>query len=414
MNFDASPYPEVDRPRRIALVTQGYQTAGGVQTVSRWLADSLRAAGLEVQVFDLATARNDAQSRRLTDPRTWRTRPLVIPDQTEPQLSHVGAIGVEIEPLRYLPRADLSAELSGFDLVQVVAGGPALALAAIGSECPIVLQVATTVAWERESQLAFNRTPLTFWRVCMTRAVSLMERAAMNRVDAILVENTRMAGYVRSVCQTRVLVAPPGVDTNRFSPSAEGWDPNGYLLSVCRLGDRRKGLDRLIRAYALIRAQRTDPPGLVLAGRGPVPPRLMRLVENLGLHQAVTFRPDVAEVELPSLYQGASVYLQTSYEEGLGLSVIEAMASGLPVVSTDTAGTRETVVHGMTGWVVGQDSEVEKLIAERTLSVWGHVACSMPVLARSRAVSHFSEEITLSMFLAVYEELFAVRSGFQG
>jgi len=390
--------------RRIALVTQGYQTAGGVQTAARWLASGLRDAGYGVDVFDLATSRTDRYSRRLMSPASWRRNTLLAVDSSKVQGTHVGANWVELEPLRYLPRAEFSAELNRYDLVQVVAGGPALALAAIRSKRPIVLLVATTVASERASQLAATGAVLAWWRGGMTKAVSVMERVALRRANAVLVLNCEMQEFVRSVSQTRVVLAPPGVDTELFTPPAEGWNSAGYLLSVCRLNDARKGLDRLIRSYALMKKWRPSVPTLVLAGSGELPAPLTRLIAQLGLAERVIVRSDVSQSELPSLYQGASVYLQASHEEGLGISVIEAMASGLPVVSTETAGTRETVAHGDTGWLVRQGSDVTSMIAERTISIWDNDAQAMSRRARSRAVSLFSDQATLSRFLKVYDE----------
>jgi len=397
-----------DDRRRIALVTQGYQTAGGVQTVARWLATGLRCAGNEVEIFDLATSRADQYSRRLISPASWCRSSLLVADPSEVHVTHVGANAVELEPLRYLPRAELSTALNRYDMVQIVAGGPSLALAASHCRRPIVLQVATTVTSERASQLATTRPALALWRGAMTKAISLMERRALRRANAVLVENSQMLQYVRSVSQATVVLAPPGVDTECFAPRSDGWNSDGYLLSVCRLSDARKGLDRLIRSYALMRTQRPSVPSLVLAGRGELPTHLTRLITELGLAECVSVRSDVPQAELPLLYRGASVYLQTSHEEGLGISVIEAMASGLPVVSTETAGTLETVGHGNTGWLVSQESDVEGAIATRALSVLDFDGHAMSVSARSRADSIFSEKVTLSRFLGVYDHLLGV------
>lgn len=396
---------------RIALLTQGYQSTGGVQTVARWLTSGLRDAGYDVDVFDLASSRADIYSRRLLSPASWSRSTLLRSDSSDPAVTHVGANAVELEPFRYLPRVDLSAELNRYDLVQVVAGAPSLALAASRCRRPIVLQVATTVAWERESRVSTHSQATAQWRRAMTKATSMMERGALRQADAVLVENIQMEEFVRSVGQTHVVTAPPGVDTERFLPRAQGWDSAGYLLSVCRLNDVRKGLDRLIRSYGMMAAMRPSVPDLVLAGLGDLPKDLKRLIAESGFAERVSVRSDVPRGELPALYQGASVYLQTSYEEGLGISVIEAMASGLPVVTTETAGTRETVDHGVTGWMVGQSGAVEMAIAQRTLSIWDDDAQGMSLSARSRADSLFSDKVTLERFLEVYEQLLGGRPG---
>ena len=219
-----------------------------------------------------------------------------------------------------------------------------------------------------------------------------------------------MLDYVRSTGQNQVILAPPGVDTNRFKPHPDGWQKQGYLLSVCRLSDARKGLDRLICAYrsALDYDDRT--PNLVLAGRGKLPFKLIALIDDLELTSRITVLSDVRAVELPRLYQGASAYLQASHEEGLGISVLEAMAAGLPVVATDTAGSRETVVDGETGWVVPQTPTrlVAAAIANCIVATLGTTGASMGALARQRCTAMYSVEATLTHFIEEYDKLLGV------
>lgn len=393
------------KPLRVAVVTQGFQTAGGIQTACRSLVAGLRSTGNEVVVFDLANSRTDLLSRRLASPRTWTRAPLIDFDDVEREVRHVGANGVEIEPLRYLPRHRLTRELNAFDLVHVVAGGPALGFATIRCRPATVLQVATTMSWERAAQLAAHSSGLVRWRSAMTQLTAQLERRALKTVDTVLVMNGPMAEFVTRVCATPVVMAPPGVDTSRFTPREGGWQASGHLLSLCRLNDARKGLDRLIRAYALVRNAAPESPVLVLAGRGRPTADLLALISNLGLKGHVHVRPDLPLKELPRLFREASVYVQASHEEGFGISVTEAMASGLPVVATDTAGTRETVAHGHTGWLVPQTADVSAELADRTRAVLAIDGRRMSVLARERAVSEFSDHASLDRVLRVYRGL---------
>jgi glycosyltransferase involved in cell wall biosynthesis len=390
-------------PLRVALVTQGYQSAGGVQTVARWLVRGLRASGHSVHIFNLATSRDDPHSRRLLRPFTWLKDPLLVLDADEPDVTHVGANGTELEILRYLPRRNLDDALNEYDVVQVVAGGPALAWAASRANPPTALQAATTVRRERQSMLARQSPAAKLAHVAMTAVVTRIEMKALRNAATVLVENHEMASYVRSRApRTVVTVAPPGVDIERFAPRADGWRGDGYLLSVCRLEDCRKGLERLVEAYSLLRERRADVPDLVLAGRNEPPASLIELIHDLGLSSFVQVRRNVPTRDLPGLYQGASVYLQTSFEEGLGLSVLEAMASGLPVVATETAGTLETVISGITGWLVPQGPDVAADVAEmvsRALNVDGP---DMALAARERTVTTFSGAATLGNFLDSY------------
>lgn len=392
---------------RIALVTHGFETGGGVPTVARWLRGGLQSRGYDVDVHDLATSSRDHASRRVSAPSTWFRRSLSRPLQNSATDRHWGANAVELEPMRYRSRAELTRVLRGYDLVQVVSGAPALASAVLGAGVPVILQAATLVRWERVSQLAATGGLLQVWRKAMTGIVSTLEHRALRSVDAVLVWNEAMLDTVRPHCAGRLELAAPGVDTELFAPHPDGWQRHGPLLSVCRLADARKGLDRLVDAYALMVATSPRVPDLILAGRGPLPGSVRMQISDLGLQSRVHVRPDVGIEDLSRLYCSASVFLQSSHEEGFGLSVLEAMASGLPVVSTETAGSRQTVLDGLTGWLVPQHpaAEVATEIAARTLQLLETDGHQMSHRARERTVSTFSEDVTLARFTDLYGEL---------
>lgn len=395
------------RPRRIALVTHGFEIGGGVPTATRWLRDGLRSVGYAVDVHDLATSSRDQYSRRLLAPKSWVRSTLRHCSGTVDPVVHWGANVVEIEAMRYRPRRELKKALQTYDLVQVWAGSPAWGLAVIGTGIPVVLKVATRVAWERQALLVQQTGPMRVWRKSMTLLTDRLERRALAEAEVVLVENSAMLAHVRSTGQERVINAPPGVDTKVFCRPAAGWRRRGYLLSVCRLNDARKGLDRMVRAYAQMLRIDDSTPALVLAGRGNPTSALVGLVTKLGLSARVAFRSDVDRGELPDLYGGASVFLQASHEEGYGVSVLEAMACGLPVVCTDTAGTRETVLDGLTGWLVRQDSEsqVESCLADRAVEVLRGDGSAMGSRGRERCETNFSSEVALRRFTDVYDDL---------
>ena len=178
---------------------------------------------------------------------------------------------------------------------------------------------------------------------------------------------------------------------------------------VCRLGDPRKGLTRAIHGYEMLLRLHPSAPDLVLAGRGTLAAPAAALVAELGLSKRIDVRSDVASADLVDLYRSASVFVQTSFEEGLGVSVLEAMACGLPVVATETAGSRETVAHGVTGWLVPQDPEGELPVslARHILSCLADPDCGMGERGRERCVERFSTPAALRRFTNVYEDLLA-------
>lgn len=391
------------RQFRVALLTQGYFTAGGVQTVARWVRGELLRHGHHVDVFDLASSRADPDSRRLVRPRTWLRGPRIRPDGREPQVWRVGCSLAELEPVRYLPRRGLTQLLRDYDVIQVVAGGPALACAAADAGRPVALQVATRVRWERAD--ASRAQGGAGWaRRAMTGLVDVQERRALAAADAVLVENAAMRSFAESLAPGRVHLAPPGVDTDRFRPSVEGWDPEGPILAVGRLGDARKGYERVIEAYRLVCTQSSRPPALVLAGRGRLSSSCTDAIAALPAHARVEILSDVPDEELPCLYRRASVFVQGSHEEGLGLSVVEAMACGVPTVVTDTAGTRETVLDGVTGFLVDQGEQAAAALTHGVRTVLQQSGRRMHAAARERSLA-FSSDVTFRRYLEAYDAI---------
>ena len=128
------------------------------------------------------------------------------------------------------------------------------------------------------------------------------------------------------VPEERVALAYPGV-ARRFSPEGHrAHRSSPYLLSVATL-EPRKNVDTLVAAFALVRARRPELE-LVVAG-APVAWAELQLAGE-GVH-ALGFVPDA---DLPALYRGAAALVYPSLFEGFGMPLLEAMASGTPVVAS--------------------------------------------------------------------------------
>ncbi len=147
-----------------------------------------------------------------------------------------------------------------------------------------------------------------------------------------------------------VCVIPEGVDPIFVHLPARAWSAETlarlnvrrpYVLSVCSL-DPRKNLERLLRAYARLVAEHQVREQLVLVGRaGLRSERLPALVRELGLTERVIFTGYLDDGDLVQLYNQAAVFVYPSQYEGFGLPVIEAMACGAPVVTSDGSALRE-------------------------------------------------------------------------
>jgi glycosyltransferase involved in cell wall biosynthesis len=119
--------------------------------------------------------------------------------------------------------------------------------------------------------------------------------------------------------------------------------PEGYLLYVGTI-QPRKNIDTLIKAYARLRTERDAMPKLVIVGRkGWLYDRLFAMISELGLTEEIIFTGFVPDDELPHIYAGAALFAYLSFFEGFGLPPLEAMASGLPVVTSNTTSLPEVV-----------------------------------------------------------------------
>ena len=392
--------------RRVAIVVPGLVTAGGVPTVAAFLYRVMTRSGqYEPHLFSLPMSSRDECSVRLTEPRTWLRGPRIEwgiwngwPYQ------HVGAIGVELEFQRYQPRHRLTRALADYDLVQVVAGTPAWAYPTSNLRQPVCLQVATLARVERQSLIRETTGARRLWIKVMNQIVNRIENAALSHLVVVFVENRWMYDHLcQKMGSERVVFAPPGVDTEQFYP--DQYNPEGHILCVGRLSDPRKNVRLLFRAYHRLRQILPSAPQLVLAGKTLPSSDAWQLVESLGIADYVQALRDLPEKALAELYRRASLFVLPSDEEGLGIVVLEAMASGIPVVATRCGGPEVTVVDGETGYLVPVgDSEAFAVRMSDVLSS-PRQAKEMGRAGRKRVENHFSFAAAATKFLEQYDRI---------
>jgi glycosyltransferase involved in cell wall biosynthesis len=190
-----------------------------------------------------------------------------------------------------------------------------------------------------------------------TRKVDRAELARRGRGAAVVVAcNTDVAAGLRESGVQAVLV-PHGVDVHRFVPIDNVRQGDGLrLLSVGRLVEK-KGFSVLLFAVARLEM----PFSLRIVGEGPEAARLQDAIERLGLAGRVTLCGGLTHRELPHEYAAADIVVvpsvrdRTGDRDGLPNVVLEAMASGRPVVATRMAAIPTAAAHRETGWLVNPD-----------------------------------------------------------
>ncbi|PYD00609.1 glycosyltransferase family 1 protein [Microbacterium esteraromaticum] len=385
---------------RIALVVPEYRTEqglhGGVATVADFVIDAFAdVREAQVEVLSPRMWSRAPESQRILSPASWfrgpQSRSVTIGDTC---VTYVGSRWAEIQHLRFRGSRLLRKLLGDFDILVVICGSPASFELVRGVGKPVLGQVATTVAVERQKLIEKASPLMRLIHRTNTLLVSRLDRSGVGVPNVLLVENPWMAAWAQTHGAENVRIVLPGVDVEAFSPRTGAAGEPGYILSVGRLADPRKNLSLLIRAYAIARAEYGVRQRLVLAGRNSPPSEVWEEIRRHNLGDAVDVHSDVSGDGLSALYREADFFAMSSSEEGLGMVMMEAMASGLPVVSTATEGAKVVVGSSEAGVLVDLGPGEERGLAT-AISRFANderLRTAARLEARARAETNFSSE----------------------
>lgn len=165
-----------------------------------------------------------------------------------------------------------------------------------------------------------------------------LSRRIWKRAEAVIANSTQLAQLAQQTSpQLHIPVIQNGVDTQEFAPQAHTNSPVRFLC-VSRLIER-KGVMPLVDTFAQL--LKTTDAHLEFAGDGNLREDMEKRVQELGISEQVTFHGAVDHEKLPQIYAQADVFVLPSQNEGMSNTALEALASGLPLILTDTGGARE-------------------------------------------------------------------------
>jgi glycosyltransferase involved in cell wall biosynthesis len=150
--------------------------------------------------------------------------------------------------------------------------------------------------------------------------------------------------HLLNIDPTKIHITYPGVNSD-FSPEGKRMErlPDRYILFLGNL-EPRKNLPVLLTAYQSLPRNLRDRNSLVLAGtRAWQTNKLEKKIHLLQKDEKIILTGYVPQAMLPNLYRGASLFVYPSFYEGFGLPVLEAMASGVPVITSKTTSLPEVV-----------------------------------------------------------------------
>lgn len=205
-----------------------------------------------------------------------------------------------------------------------------------------------------------------------------------------------------------------GVDTRRFAPTEEGARPDRLITVVMAarlLWD--KGVKEFVDAARIL--SRGDPAyRFVLAGHGGAGSRLCVPPEQLDAWQAESVVELPGHVEdMPALLAGADIAVLPSHHEGLPRFLLEAAATGLPLVGSDDPGCRRVIEDGVNGLVVPIRDASALAEAISALASDETLRRRMGLSGRSKAVTEFNLDVVVGAYLGLYQQL-GVPTGWSG
>ena len=213
--------------------------------------------------------------------------------------------------------------------------------------------------------------------------------------------------------ESKIRVIHNGVDTNKFKPAADkrkvkeelGFNPDDIaIVSVGRLY-ARKGLFTLIESMPAV-IKRFGNAKFIISGKGQSDEmrKLIAHAEKLGVKNNIIFTGYYPDKKLPKLYQAADVFAFSTFYEHHPFAVLEALATGLPVVTTTVGGIPETIESGKNGFLVEPFNP--KQFADRILYLLEHPAEAeeMGAMARKTVEERFDWRIVVKDAMKVYDE----------
>lgn len=235
-------------------------------------------------------------------------------------------------------------------------------LSALAGVKPLVV-----MSWGSDVLVDADRNPVRAWAT----------RFTLRRADVVIGDCRAVRDKVRALSglpDDRIVTYPWGVDLKTFQPRVSsldlrrrlGWEDAWVFLST-RSWEPHYHVDRLLTAFLRL-AERSSRARLLLLGDGSLGPCLHDIIAAAGSRDRVHLAGQVPNGLLPDYYNLADVYVSSVPADGTSISLLEAMACGLPVIVADAPGNREWVTPEKNGWLF-KPGDAESLAAAMQASL---------------------------------------------
>ena len=269
-------------------------------------------------------------------------------------------------------------------------------------------------AWDRPSVVSFHGADVMLREHRPLYAAQMRELFGI--VPLVLARSRSLADRLEAAgCPPeKIRLNRTGIPLEDFAFVGHHAPDNGpwKLVQACRLIEK-KGLHTALRAFAQFRG-RFPHATLTVAGEGPMRRELEEAVAKLGLSGSVSLPGFLDGAELKRLYEGSHIFLHPSEttdkqdQEGIPNSMLEAMASGLPVVATLHGGIPEAVRDGLSGFLVPEKNPDALAAALIRLASTPEVFMDMGRRASQSVREEFEQSRAVEKLEAIYDEAVAL------
>ncbi len=405
---------------RICLISREYPPDtgwGGIGAYTFQHAKALKEAGHDVEVISLC-AKDQKQDGKNPNPEPQND--LFVPVHRAawgPILEELSTVWISLPYTHFVLKSCLALwrkfleihKAKPFDVVEAPEHLAEALFPALTHICPLVLRLHTPHSKfiaERYHNLnsSFDQ-----------QLVALLERLVILEADLLSSPSLDLAQFVAAdsaVDLSEIKMVPNPVDCIKFNPEGEKALESDGRLTVFFAGrlEERKGIHYLIDAvpevlkkhpqlrFVIVGADTNTGPG-----KSSVLAALQKSLEASGAASAVTFVNHVTLDQMPAYYRSADICVVPSLYENAPYTVLEAQASGKPVVGTSAGGSKEYILDGETGFVLPpQDA---KALAEAIVKLAedSDLRESMSKAARARSLELFDKRIIVKQALETYE-----------
>lgn len=382
-----------------ALISTIEPVDGGVPTMTRWICKLLEELDIQPIVAWYAP---------------WRNYPsLSVPSYriirgAKPKLVHqvaferydsfgIGSWLPELEFTHYLPSLRWKKLIYNCDLHLAVSGNALCALPYLKSQIPFLAWIATPWQADRKDRIReFSLPRRILDTVINTPVLRNFEKKILNASEGQILclsnYTSKEIGRLSNIMNDNIMYMP--VNTSLFKPDHKKTKPwrIGFSGRYC---DPRKNIELLLVATQILIDQ-DHPIELILVGDKNAE-SIRSLVHSYGLEKNVFCYTHMAPNNLAPLLQTFDIFAIPSHQEGLCIAALEAMACGVPVVSTRCGGPEDFVHPGITGELVAQNADDFALVI-KSLCIDREKRNQLATAAINWIEKHASEDISRLVF----------------